>query len=372
VEVLWEGFLDAPSRASRRDGIGAPMSSTRTPGDERGRFWPPPSFSTAAVGWVLLPLRAFLAVTFLFAGLQKLANPGFFDASNPVSIQSQMAEAAQRSPIHALVGPLQHVAVAVGVILALGELAVGLGTLVGLWVRGAAGGGIALSLALFLTVSFHSSPYYTGSDIVFVFAWTPLLVAGGGGVLALDRPGTVRRSRAGTSGAHAAPVGALDRRTFTSSGVAAAVVGAVGLALAGLAAGLGRLARGSTTAAKGATPPAAGKPLPPATTVPRPTGTRIGPTSEVPVGGSARFTDPHTGDPSLVVQPVSGHFAAFDAICPHEGCTVGYSSSLGLFVCPCHGSEFNGRTGARLSGPAPTGLTPIGVEASSDGQLYVT
>ncbi len=39
---------------------------------------------------------------------------------------------------------------------------------------------------LFLTVSFHSSPYYTGADIVFVFAWIPLVLAGSGGVLSLD------------------------------------------------------------------------------------------------------------------------------------------------------------------------------------------
>ena len=46
----------------------------------------------------LLPLRAFLGFTFCFAGLQKLANPGFFDAASPVSIQSQLAGAARFTP----------------------------------------------------------------------------------------------------------------------------------------------------------------------------------------------------------------------------------------------------------------------------------
>ncbi len=46
-----------------------------------------------SAGWVLLPLRVFLGFTFSFAGLQKLANPGFFDASNPASIQAQLAGA---------------------------------------------------------------------------------------------------------------------------------------------------------------------------------------------------------------------------------------------------------------------------------------
>ena len=43
-----------------------------------------------------------------------------------------------------------------------------------------------LSLMLVLTVSFHSTPYYTGADIVFVFAWTPLVLAGSDPVLSAD------------------------------------------------------------------------------------------------------------------------------------------------------------------------------------------
>ena len=70
--------------------------------------------------------------------------------------------------------------------IALGEIAIGLGTLLGLWARIAAVGGAVLSLTLFLTVSFHSSPYFTGASIVFLFAWVPLILAGSGGVLSLD------------------------------------------------------------------------------------------------------------------------------------------------------------------------------------------
>ncbi len=45
---------------------------------------------------------------------------------------------------------------------------------------------MVLSFSLFLTASFHASPYYTGSDIVFLFAWTPLALAGAAGAPALD------------------------------------------------------------------------------------------------------------------------------------------------------------------------------------------
>jgi thiosulfate dehydrogenase [quinone] large subunit len=352
----------------------------------------------------LLPLRAFLGFTFCFAGLQKLANPGFFDASNPASIQAQLAAALRSSPVHALIAPLAHQPVALGVLIACGELAVGLGTLAGLWGRVAAAGGLVLSLMLFLTVSFHASPYYTGSDIVFVFAWTPLLLAGSGDVLSVD--GFLRRrqevqswpGRAGPSRAmsgqagpgrsmpgHAGP--GIGRRSFTAEGAAAGVLALVAVGLGGMAAVIGRLADGparrSATPALGAGTRSAGptgspdaaptRGRKPGKTRPRrPAGTRIGPASAVPMGGAASFTDPSTGDPSLVVQPSPGRFLAFDAVCPHAGCAVSYQPGSRLFVCPCHGSEFNGRTGAVIVGPAPRGLSRIQVAKGPGGQLYVS
>src|SRR5580698_9703055 len=57
-------------------------------------------------GWVLMPLRLFLGVTFLFAGLQKLANPNFLKNSSPVSIHAQLVGATHLSPIHALTSHL--------------------------------------------------------------------------------------------------------------------------------------------------------------------------------------------------------------------------------------------------------------------------
>jgi nitrite reductase/ring-hydroxylating ferredoxin subunit len=76
------------------------------------------------------------------------------------------------------------------------------------------------------------------------------------------------------------------------------------------------------------------------------------PTSEVPVGGGTVFPDTMT----VVTQPTAGTFKAFDAVCPHQGCTVG-SVENGQIICPCHQSHFDATTGDRVSGPAPTGLT---------------
>ena len=389
-------------------------------------------------GWALLPLRAFLGLTFVFAGLQKLANPTFFRASNPASIQAQMAAAQRISPLHGLLGPFSHIAVLVGLVIAFGELAVGVGTLLGFLTRGAAVGGLVLSLLLFLTVSYHSHPYYTGSDIVFVFAWMPLVIAGAGGVLSADAVLTHRvRTGMGAEPNLVTPVefavvrrvcgqfddgrcqarngqpcapgpcpflaqhpprtrrideNELDRRTVIAKGGAAAGLAAAVLAGGGLVAGLGRLfgssLGGSATPALGsassptssgststttATTAAPGSPSTSSTTTPSvPAGTRVGPAKDVPVGGAASFQDPSSGDPSLVVQPEAGTFLAFDAVCPHAGCTVEYSNTARLFVCPCHGSEFNGRTGAVEVGPSQSGLTRLRIAEGSDGQLYVS
>jgi len=40
----------------------------------------------------------FLGATFLYAGLQKLANPNFFRAQSPISIQAQLIAASHTSP----------------------------------------------------------------------------------------------------------------------------------------------------------------------------------------------------------------------------------------------------------------------------------
>jgi len=331
----------------------------------------PGSLSPATLGLALLPLRAFLGVTFGYAGLQKLANPGFFQASNPGSIQVQLAGAARRSPISGLVSPLTHVAVPLGILIAVAELAIGLGTLLGLWQRLAAAGGIVLSLLLFLTVSFHATPYYTGADIVFLFAWTPLALAGSGPFVSADSAfAALARKRQASQAMSAEDA---SRRDVMLKGTITAMTAVGGLILAGVVAGLGRLAggvkKGPSTPQLSPAQPAPGSSGPSGS---HPAGTAIGLARNVPVGGSASFNDPRTGDPSIVIQATAGKFVAFDAVCPHAGCTVGYDKSAVLIVCPCHGSQFNAHTGAVEVGPATTGLKPIPIAEGSNGQLFAT
>jgi thiosulfate dehydrogenase [quinone] large subunit len=181
-----------------------------------------------------------------------------------------------------------------------------------------------------------------------------------------DRRGAVAgRDRAGRD--------EIDRRAFALKAVALGTAGALGVALAGAAAGLGRLvgrtsdAADATTGPTGTTPATTATPGPTRTTPP---GHSVLTASSVAVGGSATFNDPKTGDPAVVVQPAAGNFVAFDAVCPHEGCTVAYAAPDKLFICPCHGSQFNGETGALVHGPATRGLTPITIAEGPDGHLY--
>ena len=78
----------------------------------------------------------------------------------------------------------------------------------------------------------------------------------------------------------------------------------------------------------------------------------------MPVGGAATFTF-RSGDPGVVLQPAKGAFVAYDAVCPHAGCTVGFSRAADLIVCPCHGSEFKVSNGDVIAGPVAHGLTRL-------------
>jgi thiosulfate dehydrogenase [quinone] large subunit len=246
-------------------------------------------------GWLLMPLRAFLGVTFTYAGLQKLANPGYLDPNNPTSVAHQMLLLRRSSPIGFLLGLSAHAPTLVGLLIAFGELAVGLGTLIGLWTRVAAIGGALLSLTFFFSVSWNTTPYYYGSDIVFVFAWLVILGFGSAGVMSVDGWLRARARRelhlvqesatvavdalrlralcprgpgcalaadgrcARQTGCPVFPVQEvlsartdqdLARRTLLSGGAAAGIVGLFAVLLGGLTAVIGRLVGGTTRSSR--------------------------------------------------------------------------------------------------------------------------
>ncbi len=335
-------------------------------------------------GLALLPLRVFLGVTFVYAGIQKLIDPGFLHPGAPTFIGTQLSAFAHGTPggflLRAFALPAPRLA---GVAVAFAEMVVGLLVLAGLLTRAAASAGLVLNLVLFLTNSWHTSPYFLGSDIVFVFAWLPFVLAGASGQPAIDnsldrlamarRRGPAQATSAGTRGR-----GPLrESPTLTRRGVIARGLGATG-ALAVVLGVISTLARGSyrpgaTSLAARAAAPARTSAHPTSSaataggraTGPRgesvgvlpPGAVRIGSSSQLPRGQGALYTDPGDRQPDIIVRQSNGSLNAFSAICTHQGCQVGYPGG-GQIQCPCHGGLFNARTGAVEGGPPPSPLAP--------------
>ena len=149
-----------------------------------------------ATRYALLPLRVFLGVTFIYAGLDKITNSDFMKSSGAGSLGDTMRSVRDSSAIPALVDLALKSPVGFGYAIAFGELAVGLGTLFGLLGRVAALGGALISLSLWLTVSWASDPYYYGNDLAYLMAWLPLVLAGTP-YLSLDAIWRVQRQPAG-------------------------------------------------------------------------------------------------------------------------------------------------------------------------------
>jgi thiosulfate dehydrogenase (quinone) large subunit len=290
--------------------------------------------------WILLPLRAFLAFVFLYAGLSKIADRRFLDSSSPISIHATTLAVKSASPIGGLLGPVIDHSFAFGLFMACAELAVGIGLLLGLLTRLAAAGGVLLALSLFLTVSWQSSPWYTGADIVYVFALTPLILAGPT-PLSLDAWLAETRSRDTSARQFAV------RRTLL-----AGLAGLAGLVALG-AASLFRVKEPTQAAQPGQSGGSTG------TTG---SGTTLA-VSQVPVGGGKQITDATTGQTIWVLQLMSGNFTAFNASCPHQGCPVRFTGASSGFTCPCHQSSFTAQ-GKVTRGPANRDLTEVKVTKS--------
>lgn len=373
-------------------------SSPRPASSPRTRRLPAP----VAPAIALLPLRLFLAITFIYAGVQKLSDPGFLHPGAPSYIGTLLHDYATGTPggfvLRAFALP--HPALA-GVGVAFVEIAVGLLVGVGLVTRGAALVGLALNLLLFLTASWKTYPYFMGADIVFVFGWVPLVLAGTAGQPALEhvlarrvraaaapvrpRPGSPPRRR--RSGSPARPAAGRDpvvtRRTLVLQ-----ALGGTALATAVIA-GLASLAKGSYRGGATATAMLKGHPAPAkrAAAAPQtssstarhrrksrarrarpPQGAvRLGAASQLASGSAALYRDPGDGQPDILIRQADGSLDAFSAICTHAGCQVEYQT--GAIVCPCHGSVFNARTGSVEQGPAVTPL-PRRRVLQQAGEIY--
>lgn len=363
--------------------------------------------------WILLPLRLFLGVTFIYAGIQKLTDPQFFSPSARGYIGKQIEGFATGSPLHSF---LMNVALPhasfFGYLVAYGEIAIGLGTLIAFLLRPAAFFGMLISLMFFLSASWHIFPYFYGADIVFVFCWITMLLAGpmNTSLPALDEmwvtrllasmsaevkktyapalaffigvsekpvvntqeyaqvqgqgkplPASASKRSAQKSRYSAAQYARESRRNFiwgivTGGGAMLVVAWFWHLAHTGDGA-VSTLPSGSsssTTTGASSTPAAASS------------GSTIAQVSQVQNNSSVSFTLASNGDPGVLVRLNNGQFVAYDATCTHAGCPVNYDPSSQLLICPCHGAEFDpSKTAAVVQGPAPTPLTSVPINVNN-------
>jgi len=288
-------------------------------------------------------------------------------ATGPGSIGVQLQAFVYVSPLAPLVRAFALPApVAIGALIAMAEIAVGIGTLTGLVYRAAAFGGLVLATLFWLTASWATSPFYYGADLPFAFGWLAVFLAGDAGV---SIAGTVDRLAPPPS-ATPTPVGqVLSRRDAIRFALQGLVVAVATAAVGGTA----WLVTGgpSRTPARRTPPPT---PIPTASTgagSASPGAIATGPSSsatalQVAVVGDVKphqavaITDPTTGDPAFLFRLASGQIVAYDGLCTHEGCAVDFEASSELFVCPCHDAVFDPAHGARvLSGPTQEPLPEL-------------
>ena len=342
---------------------------------------PDPQTSLERMILALLPLRVFLGATFVYAGVDKLIDPAFLQASGPGSIGSQLDAFIRVSPIAPLIEIFgQTFPVQIGLLIAVAEIAVGLGALSGLLFRFAAAGGFALSILFWLTASWATKPYYYGPDLPYAFGWLTLALAGTGGRFTVE----TWLDRLVADDPYDEPTSA-ERRFVLRAGV----LGFAAIALAGLAGTVGASAFGGSKSRATADASRSPAPLPTsdiagganapttgptaatsthgsASTAAPPPGVVVATVSQLASGRAVTFDDPTTGDPGILVKLGDGSIVAFDAVCTHAGCIVGYDRRSGLLLCPCHGAAFDPRNHAQVvGGPTDQPLAPIPIHVDS-------
>lgn len=368
--------------------------------------------------WIILPLRLFLGITFIYAGLQKIFDPNFFNDASHGSIKYQLEIFSHSSPLRLL---LVNIAIPhadlFGWLIALGELWVGIATLIGLFTRLSALGGLFISLLLWLTATWSVSPYFLGSDSIYAMAWLTLALVGFSDYsvdqwlashqrhdhdtlvargrrfrlspqqqaslnqyysLATDYLGKasqrLNRTTEAVLPALEQPAD-IKRRAllrsllaggavFVAGNISAMLVHAAQPVVGQLIADLHRL-RGHRGGDDGNAPGSSSN-LPSSAAGP------VGNISQVPVNSALAFMLASNGDPGLVIRLTQKEIVAYDATCTHAGCTVNYDPSTQALICPCHGAAFDpSNNAAVLAGPTSLPLTSVPVSIDSSGNIYV-
>jgi len=282
--------------------------------------------SWRAQSWAIRVLRAWLSLTWIYAGWDKATDPGFLTKGATGFIGDQLIGYSTNSPISWLFNSLIEHATVVGMFVIFSEFAIGIATLLWIAPTSAAFGGFMMSIILWLASTFYISPYFLGSDTAYAILWLVYFLTLVGNRrtvdIALDRRGAIR-------------IGAL-----SLAAVGAAIVGKT----------FAKVSEKSETTVSGSS--------------------QIIELSKINVGQTHQFALSN-GMPAILFRTKTGVFA-YSATCTHEGCTVAYQSSKKSLYCPCHGAEFDPfKNGGVITGPTRDALPTVKVEISGNWVVLV-
>ncbi|WP_263104758.1 DoxX family membrane protein [Kitasatospora sp. DSM 101779] len=275
------------------------VSATAGPADARHARYPG---RRVDLGLVLLPLRVVLGSLSVYAGFSKLCDPVYFDGGERGSMMRWLSSLHPWKVAEPLLAFAMNHPVGAGLGVAFTEIVVGVLTVLGLWQRVAAGAAMALSAALLFTVSWRSVPVYDAPDLIFLAAWSPLLIAGApfgslDGRIALDAwrqygpeaPQAVRRRVLRRSSVVAAVVVGLTLLVGSMLGAAVRTGGGTGPAPVKPPTDFGSPLWPGNGTGSSQSPTPSPSPSPSRSTSPSPSG-KSSPSSSSTKGGKARST----------------------------------------------------------------------------------
>lgn len=255
-------------------------------------------------------LRAFLGLTFIYAGWDKVSDPLFITQGFVDSVTAY----SQTSPISSLLTMAAERPEIFGWLIIISELAIGAFTLTGAAAFPAAAGGAALSLTLWLSSSWNVRPYFLAADPAYLVMWVVY-------ALSLTRPKKIL---------------VIERREAAQAILATAIVG--------VAAFFGRRNKAIATTDSSHSPAK---------------GETIVALADFPVGSTHAFTS--SQGKAIAIRLSETKIVAYTTECTHEGCAVQFDRGRKLLECPCHGATFDPAKDAAPTPPANRPLTKINV-----------
>lgn len=273
--------------------------------------------SWRAQSWAIRLLRAWLSFTWIYAGWDKVTDPGFLTEGATGFIGDQLVGYSTNSPIGWLFNNLSGQATAVGFFVIFSEFAIGIATILWIAPTSAAFGGFLMSIILWLASTFYVSPFFLASNTAYAILWLVYFLTLVGNRRSVDI--------------------ALDRRGAIRIGL---------LSAAAVAAAL--LAKAFVKISDKPKPVVSGS-------------SKIIELAKISIGETHQFAL-SDGMPAILFRTKTGVFA-YSATCTHQGCTVAYQSSNKSLYCPCHGAEFDPfKDGGVITGPALDPLPEVTVK----------